>query len=225
MANLRLDLHVHTIHSRDSRLTVEDALQRAMTEGLSGIAITDHNSTRALAPARAFLEGNRTFLLVPGVEVTTASGHLLVYGMDREPPPHRPMEETLDAVREAGGVPVLAHPFRWVHGAGRRAAERLPVAGIEAMNGRNAELPNARAGLVAASRHLSATGGSDAHEVISIGRCYSEVSEEVASVEDFLEHLRRGRVQAGGRSRSNAERVWLSLVNAGRRARRGFRGV
>lgn len=218
----RFDLHIHTRASRDSQLTVEQVLRDALVQGMNGVAITDHNTMEALPEARKVFSSIRGFLFLPGVEVSTRQGHLLVYGVERPPPSDRTLAETLAMVREMNGVAVLAHPFRWAHGVGRRLAETAPVQGIEAMNGRNSAVPNAKAGVVATARKLAATGGSDAHEPGSVGRCYTEAEDEVQSAEDLLELLRRGRVHAEGTSQTLTGRVQLSFANAGKRILRGF---
>jgi predicted metal-dependent phosphoesterase TrpH len=217
----RLDLHVHTRGSRDSSLTPEAAVRQALVEGLEGIAVTDHNTLSAIPAAREAARGAAGFLIIPGVEVTTAEGHLLVYGVERVPRSHRPLAETIDEARRLGGVPVLAHPFRWIHGAGEKAARTLPVMGIEVMNGRNPEIANARAGVVAAARRLAATGGSDAHESKSVGRCCTVCEGPASSVDEVLELLRQGRVHAEGKGQGLGGRFAISLANAGKRLARG----
>ncbi|MDE1880187.1 MAG: CehA/McbA family metallohydrolase [Euryarchaeota archaeon] len=221
----RFDLHVHTRASKDSSLSVEDVLRDALVQGLQGVAITDHNSVAALPSARKAFESAPGFLLLPGVEVSTREGHLLVYGIEKAPAAHRPLAETLDEVARLGGVPVLAHPYRWAHGVGKELARTSRVLGIETMNGRNSEVPNAKAGVVAASRQVAATGGSDAHERGSIGRCFTRFSGEVRNAEDLLELLRHGHTQGEGRSQGLEGRVRISLKNAGKRLLRGLSGV
>jgi predicted metal-dependent phosphoesterase TrpH len=225
MAGRRFDLHVHTRASPDSSLRVEEAIEEALVQGLSGLAITDHNTTKALHRAREVLSDHREFLLIPGQEVSTPEGHLLVYGIEDPLPRDVPVRDLLDQVRDRGGVSVIAHPFRWVHGMGRERASTLPVQGLEAMNGRNAEIANAKAALLAARRGVSATGGSDAHERSGMGRCLTEIPEEVDTVEEVLDCLRKGRTRALGQGRSTWGRMALSLENAAKRLARGLRPV
>ena len=76
----RFDLHVHSFFSKDATGSPESLIAAAMAKGLSGIAITDHDSCGAHEclkdhPAPA------GFLVVPGVEVSTAEGHLLCLGL------------------------------------------------------------------------------------------------------------------------------------------------
>jgi hypothetical protein len=120
---------------------------------------------------------------------------------------------------------VLAHPFRWVHGAGEYVARSAQVDGLEVRNGRTAELGNRHAELVAAQRHLAAVGGSDAHEALTLGRAFTEFPEEPDTLEELLEMMRRARCQGGGRSITALGRVSLAVRNGWLRASRGFRPV
>ncbi|MBT3194051.1 MAG: PHP domain-containing protein [Verrucomicrobia bacterium] len=80
-----VDLHIHTYGAshevKDPAMTPEATVDSAVRQGLSVIAITDHNSNlnvqRAIDHALAHHSGK--LLVVPGVEVTTAHGHLLAY--------------------------------------------------------------------------------------------------------------------------------------------------
>lgn len=221
----RVDLHVHSSFSPDSRMSLTEIADRLAYAGLSGIAVTDHNSIESHAKLPELRRRYPSYLFIPGVEVSTAAGHLLVYGVEELPPVRRPLEETLDWVRSRGGVSVLAHPLRLVHGAGRGAAESAKVDGIEAQNGHNGPVPNAKAEVIGARRHLALTGGSDAHAVLGIGRTFTRVPGGDQSVDGVLQALRAGRTDAGGISLSALERVRLAALTAGRRAARGFRRI
>ena len=76
----RFDLHVHSFFSKDATGSPESLIAAAMAKGLSGIAITDHDS----CGAHEYLKDHPApagFLVVPGVEVSTAEGHLLCLGL------------------------------------------------------------------------------------------------------------------------------------------------
>ncbi|HTT14649.1 MAG TPA: CehA/McbA family metallohydrolase [Thermoplasmata archaeon] len=222
---LRLDLHVHSTWSPDSRLDLESIVGRLSYMGLRGFALTDHNTVaghRALAALRA---RHPEYLFVPGVEVSTVEGHLLAYGLSEAPPPHRPITETIEWIDGRGGVAVVAHPFRWTHGVGRRVATGAAVPALETRNGHNSELANAKADLLAAQRGLGSTGGSDAHELRDLGRTFTEWPDRIESVDDLLEGLRHGRTAAAGPSLPIGGRVRLSARNALLFVGRGFRSV
>lgn len=81
---LNVDLHVHSFGAssdvKDTTMTPQAIVEAAVAQGLSVIAITDHNSNKNVDAALTHAEKYAGQLLVlPGVEVTTAHGHLLVY--------------------------------------------------------------------------------------------------------------------------------------------------
>lgn len=81
---LNVDLHIHSFGASDDvtdpQMTAENIVESAVAQGLSVIAITDHNSdanVRAAMSHAAQFAGE--LLVLPGTEITTAHGHLLVY--------------------------------------------------------------------------------------------------------------------------------------------------
>jgi PHP family Zn ribbon phosphoesterase len=81
---LNVDLHIHSYGAssdvQDVTMTPQAIVDSAVAQGLSVIAITDHNSDKNVNAALEHAQQYAGRLLVlPGVEVTTAHGHLLVY--------------------------------------------------------------------------------------------------------------------------------------------------
>ena len=76
-----IDIHTHTYPmSDDSLLTPEKLISEAKRIGLDGVCITDHD--RFWDPADIIKLGkDNDFLTIPGCEVTTEEGHVLVYGL------------------------------------------------------------------------------------------------------------------------------------------------
>ena len=119
-----IDPHVHSDESYDGHEPVELILEHAAEIGLDAVVITDHDvigeSKRAaeLAPEYGLIG-------IPGVEVSTAHGHLLAVGIERLPPRRRPYDETVAWIHERGGVAIVPHPFqRSRHGVRQR---NIPV--------------------------------------------------------------------------------------------------
>jgi predicted metal-dependent phosphoesterase TrpH len=222
---VRLDLHVHSVHSPDSRLTLEDIVGRLSYAGLRGFALTDHNSVRGHPELEELRRRHSSYLFLPGVEVSTVEGHLLAYGVNEAPPPHRPVVETIEWVRDRGGEAVPAHPFRRSHGVGRKVAESAPLRAIETRNGHNSEIANLKAEELAARRNLGATGGSDVHSLRDLGRAFTEFDSDVASVDDLLENLRKGTTSAEGKSLTIPGRLRLMARTGALRVSRGFRPI
>ncbi|WJG27322.1 PHP domain-containing protein [Vibrio furnissii] len=68
---LKIDLHSHTTAS-DGRLNVDQLIDRAVEFNLDALAITDHDTVDALAPARAYIaERGYSLTLINGIEIST----------------------------------------------------------------------------------------------------------------------------------------------------------
>ncbi|MGD0588970.1 MAG: CehA/McbA family metallohydrolase [Thermoplasmata archaeon] len=225
MGRVRLDLHVHSRHSPDSALPVDAIAAHLASVGLNGFALTDHNSVEGHAELSTLRTRFPTFIFVPGVEVSTVEGHLLAYGVAEAPPAQRPVSETIEWVRQHGGVAVLSHPFRLSHGVGRAIAESAPVSAIETVNGHNSLRANRKAAQVAQRRGLGTTGGSDVHEFADLGRAYTEFPDGTSTLDAVLKSLRTGAMTAGGSSLSFLGRVQLEWRTTRLRLRRGFRPI
>jgi DNA repair ATPase RecN len=80
-----IDLHIHSYGAshdvKDSGMTPEAIVKSAVKQCLRVIAITDHNSNVNVERAITYAQLNHAaeILVLAGVEVTTAHGHLLVY--------------------------------------------------------------------------------------------------------------------------------------------------
>ncbi len=220
---MRLDLHVHSVRSPDSALALPEIVDALGPAGLQGFALTDHNTVAGHDGLAKLQDRYPRYRFIPGVEVSTREGHLLVYGTSELPPVHRPLAETLEWTRARGLVTVLAHPLRWTHGVGARLAAAASVSGVEAMNGHNREVANARASLLASSRGIAETGGSDAHLPGEVGRAFTEFPEEAETVEELLATIAQHRCRGAGRSSNPSETARIALRSAWLRARRGFR--
>lgn len=208
----RYDLHVHTRVSPCSRAAPADVVDAAVAAGLDGIAVTDHDTLAGVDAVREAAPADLTVL--PGVEVTTTAGHLLALGVEAAPPRTDPLA-VVDAVHERGGAAVLAHPFdrlRQYYDADLGALAAA-VDGVEAVNSRCVRRRyNERAARFAAEHGLAATGGSDAHFPMEVGRAHTECAD------DPLVALRRGETRPVGRGRYLSGHVATKLheIAAGR---------
>lgn len=81
-----VDMHVHTTAS-DGIFDAFYLINLAMESGLEGMAISDHDTVAALAPAIAYVKG-KNFLLVPAIEISSEwqerEIHILGYGIDHQ---------------------------------------------------------------------------------------------------------------------------------------------
>ncbi len=193
---LKLDLHVHTAHSYDGVDPVAETLRWARAAGLDGLAVTDHNTVAGLREAEGAGSG---LLVIPGVEVSTAEGHLLLLGVREAAPPRRPPEETIEWAAERGATVIVPHPFHPLrHPLGR--VEGLRVHAVEAFNSRFITgWANRKAVREIGRLRLPGVGSSDAHRARFVGRGMTEVEADDRTVEAVLEAVRKGRTSWSGR--------------------------
>jgi predicted metal-dependent phosphoesterase TrpH len=203
----RFDLHVHSWFSADAAHEPEELISAARKAGLSGIAITDHDNcavheyllNKGLERADGLpVDG---FLVIPGVEVSTAQGHLLCLGTTLPRMRHEPVESVLKAVEERGGFAAPAHPYDgWRAGIREKTLETLPLEAIEVFNAAvTSRSYNEKARLYAEKRGLIGLAGSDAHHSAAIGMAVTEIDIPELSVASVIEALRAGRVRLDAR--------------------------
>ncbi|NET80897.1 MAG: PHP domain-containing protein [Moorea sp. SIO1F2] len=143
----RYNFHMHTIYS-DGRLKPEELIKQAINIGLKGFAITDHHSVSGYQVAQACIEKwqqEPSFCdslphFWTGVEITANllddDIHILGYAFEPEHPSlkryftgtaptgdHAEAGAVIDAIHQAGGLAVLAHPARY-----RKSADELITA-------------------------------------------------------------------------------------------------
>ena len=222
-----IDLHVHTTRgSSDSNLSPEDMVEESKRLGVPGICITEHNSLWNRHEFAAFAR-KHDMLLIRGVEVDTEMGHVLVFGMEDYVSGISRIAELRRVVDEAKGFMITAHPFRGIHspgGFGRpylyRDVPEMPdtveeasqhavfglADAVEVANGNTIDSENAFARGVAEHLRMKGTGGSDAHSVHGLGRCFTVFEDDLRSEEEFIEALRRGRYYAAYGLRAGAVR-------------------
>lgn len=208
MPLLKIDLHVHTNHS-DASSTVEDTLDAARRKGLDGIAITDHNTVQGWIHASKLASD---LLVIPGVEVNTSDGHLLVLGVRNPPPKGLDATTVSDYARREGGVIVVPHlnvPFFSIR---EDVIKRIRPDAVET---HNAKIPfefivnkNVR---LADRLRLPQTGGSDAHTQATVGDMYTVVEVEERSVEAVLDAIRRGKTRPAGKTSTWLEKTKIVL--------------
>ena len=205
---MKLDMHIHSRYSRDAKASPKEIAAECKRVGLDGFAIADHNAIQGSLDAVS-ASAETGLIVVRAVEVSAEEGHVLAYGIRELVPKGLPVAETIDKIHAAGGLAVAAHPKRFPSGMGIEAARAGKFDAIEVLNGNNAGRSNGMARRVAEERKLPKTGGSDSHELESIGRAFTVIDD--ASTEDqVLDAILKNRSTVGGRSRSMGEGVRYS---------------
>ena len=192
-----VDLYIHTSrYSRCSILNPSDLIQQAKVVGLDGLAITEHDRLWSQEELTRLKEeaGVNDLVLLRGVEIEREWMHLLVFNYPHEIGRHMPLREVVDEVHGAGGVVVLAHPFRY----GRLLDSELEdlrdlfclFDAVEILTPHHAAYENQRARALHERLHLVGIGGSDSHDIDQVGRCVTYFSVSIRDEGDLAQAIR-----------------------------------
>lgn len=205
---VRYDLHLHTFHSPDSLSSYQSIIKQVQRRGLTGIAVTDHNTTAgALALAEL-----APFPVIVAEEIRTVEGEIIGYFLREEIPRGLGLEESIARVHEQGGVVSVPHPVDRVRTASAigEAALRRVMAQIDLIEGYNARCvfpaDNLRAQQIARRHGKPLTAGSDAHAPYEIGRGFVELTP-FSTPAEFVANLRDARLNGAGRG------GWVSVFS------------
>jgi len=199
---LTVELHTHSSLSHDGRDPVELLLEQAQAVGLDALAVTDHDEIDASRRA-AELAPEYGLVGIPGMEVTSEAGHVLALGISEAIPPGLTFAETLDRIRDQGGLAVVPHPFQESrHGVLDKisrdelgTADAIEVYNSRLLTGRS----NRQAERFARRRGLPMTAGSDAHIAEMVGQAVTTVDATERSVDGILDAIREGRTTVEGK--------------------------
>jgi len=199
-SRIKVDLHIHTCHSVDSLMTLDEVVEAALARGLGALAITDHDALEgALALSRM-----APFPVIVGEEVDVGDGEIIGLFLQELISPQLGPVETIARIRAQGGLVYIPHPFdnhRYPLSEAVLLSLRHEVDAIEALNARvTVPASNERAARFAQDHGIPCGAGSDAHTPGEIGRAYVEM-EPFVDRDSFLTSLARGRIggSASGR--------------------------
>jgi glycosyltransferase involved in cell wall biosynthesis/predicted metal-dependent phosphoesterase TrpH len=241
----RADLHVHSTASQISRLGVQRALglpecatpphevyELAKHRGMDFVTITDHDT---IAGALQLIDRPDAFIseeLTADFAGEPQQVHVLCYGIT--PDDHARLHELAGDVEAVAEylhdreiACALAHPFYAVSAPlaprhRRRLAQLFPI--WEVRNGSRAPELNMPAAIYIDTHGGTGIGGTDDHAGIDIGRTWTEVPA-ATTPEEFLAHVRAGRVETHGEQGSAAKWAHAAMALAVRALGRGDGGA
>lgn len=190
----KVDLHTHTVYSKDSLTRAADLIGRAKAVGLDRIAITEHNRLDGALAAKAL---DPEFVIV-GEEIMTTRGEIIAWYVREEVPRGLSPQETIARLRDQGAVISIPHPLDSLRRSamGREAVLEIidQVDALEVLNARCVlARDNDAAAELAAAHGKLATAGSDAHIPAEVGRCYLEMPPFEDAPTSFLASLAQAR--------------------------------
>jgi predicted metal-dependent phosphoesterase TrpH len=191
---VKVDLHVHTVYSPDSLITLEALVFWAKKRGLNAVAVTDHNRVEGALK----MAGKTDFLIIPGTEVDSSYGHIVALNVREVIPRDLSAEETVERIHEAGGIAVACHPFAMFKGSlGKHASGKFDA--IETINASASPFKRSvrKAEEVAERFKLPRVAGTDAHYAPAIGYAYTVVDAEL-NADAVVKAIAAGRCQPFG---------------------------
>jgi hypothetical protein len=160
-----------------------------LASGINAIAITDHDNMEGYKRLKHNI-AFKDFLIIPGIEVTTEQGDLLILGLEN-PPIGRDPNAVIEESRREGGLIIAPHPFDGGRSSLGEKCGMLNVDLIETANGKCRSDSNRQAKEFASFLGLPGVGGSDAHERRQLGTVVN-VLECEKTVESVLAALKKG---------------------------------
>ena len=181
------DFHIHTRFSRDSILTEERFIEKAVERGLTHVAITNHNNVEGAIAVRdkvAELGMTDRLTVILGEEVSTADGEVVGLFLTKTIPRGLSANETADEIHRQGGLVSIPHPFdpfRGSHikeGPLRNLAEVGKIDCVEVFNCRiTLQRHNLEAAEFAKRYEIPGIAASDSHSSFEVAMAFNAMPE------------------------------------------------
>ncbi len=227
LRTLKFDLHTHTNNSpKCGFMKPETLVRKAISRGLDGIAVTDHDTIKGALQARKF--ETEKFRIIVGCELMTREGEITGLFLNEEVKSRDPFE-AIKEIHDQGGIVVVPHPFDEFRSSRFKNIESIVhlVDGIEVFNSRCLKNESNDAAKEYAMQkqkdyNMVMLGGSDAHFSNEVGHAYNEISvENNTYAEDPMQALKEsilaGNVDVCGRKSSLLNHAGTKLLKWKRR--------
>lgn len=210
---LKVDLHTHTSHSKDGGQTPQRLVDAAISLGFDAIAVTDHNTAEGGFEAERYAM-KKPIIVIPGQEVETLEGEIVVLGLKKTLPKKKGLEETVRAAKRKGGFIIVPHPFDIMRKGVGRGMDRILeyIDAVEAFNSRTMVTRLNRGAMeYAREKGKPMVACSDAHYPDEMGKTYMLIQSE-KNTKSILSAVKAGRTEFIMKPQSRTSKL-----------RRGFR--
>lgn len=185
MTLAEIDLHVHSMYSYDSLLKPEKIVRVAKRKGLSGVAITDHETIQGGLSIKKY--NTSDFITITGAEIRTEIGDIIGLFLN-EQIKSKGIWAVIDEIGDQNGLVILPHPFRG-HDLSKFDKDLLSrIDAVEGYNSRTNISKNIQAQEFAKAHKLPIVAGSDAHFSGEIGLAKT-IMENISSEEDIRKSI------------------------------------
>lgn len=194
---MKFELHCHSHHSVGTKIVWEglnsptEIIKASKRKGLSGIAITDHNSNKCWKEA-AEVAKKEGMLFIPSIEISSAKGHIIGLGLNEFIERDMSVDETIERIHEQGGIAIAAHPFD-IKGEGIRD-DFVKADAVEVFNALNVDIfANKFTENKVKKIDMPKTVGSDAHNIEMLGHAINYI--DAHDIDSLLKQIKRGNVR------------------------------
>lgn len=209
---MKYDLHIHSKYSFDGFLSPEKIVKFAQKRGLSGIAVTDHDTIKGGLETKKYEDED--FKVIIGSEVSTSKGEVIGLYLSEEIKSNH-FHEVIDEIKSQDGIVVVPHPFDVM----RRSTFHIEkkdtgnINSIEVFNSRCVhDKYNQKACEFAKINHLGITGGSDAHFANEIGN-----AGIITGAESVRKSILKNNLKVFGKRSTPLNHVLTKIVKMSRK--------
>lgn len=204
MTIIKIDFHVHSIFSKDSRMRLNEIIGIAKKRGLQGIFICDHDNFKIKRHVDKIKL--KDFFVLVGMEIKTEFGEIISCFHD-EAIKSRKYIEVIDELRDKNGYMIIPHPLDKTRSSKLDSRHLMDLIknrnhnllALEAFNSRCIfNKSNKKARDLALKHNLGLTAGSDAHFKLEIGNAYT-IFTDVIKEEDILNALKKKETTIEGK--------------------------
>jgi len=189
----KADTHVHTEYSGFGKLWLlgfpesvsrpTSLVDRSRRMGYDVVCVTDHNETAGAFIAKEYAKQYDDIEIVIGEEVMTEDGEIIGLFLTEKIKPNLSVEETVDIIREQGGLTIAPHPFSFhVRGLKEKIFD-IDLDGFEVLNGGHPDKYSNPFAKMVMDRHpgrWAPIGASDAHSKYTYGYAWTEFEGNTA---------------------------------------------
>ena len=195
---IKLDLHIHSQYSEDAIGSPKDIIKSLKKKGLQGMAITDHNTVEGGLKAAKIAP--KDFIVIPGIEISTADGHMLALNVEKNIARNLSIQRTVEKILDQGGTPIVPHLFRNMSGIKKEKLKTIhqKINTIEVFNACSMPKTNLKIAKIAKEFNLGGTGGSDSHDPAYAGYAYTVVDTTDINADTVLSEINKKKTWGEG---------------------------
>ncbi len=205
--NMKYDFHTHSKYSADGCVEPKIMVKVAAKMGLSGIAVTDHNTIKGGLAAKKY--ENSEIQVIVGSEILTDKGEVIGIFLTEEIKSVY-FNEVIEEIKAQNGIVIIPHPFDRIRSTSlhptRSDASFIDI--VEVFNSRCVrQLYNDIAKDYAKENNLNIIAGSDAHFENEIGNAGVKTDSD-----NIREAVLSGNITVYGRRSNIINPVTTKLI-------------